>query len=1711
MLKLIPMTKNFFKNFNKTVRDFDKRYLTRRTKKLLYAFMSLGAVLVVTGALQHRLQIATTGGLVEYVPHGPATIDPRMTKVLRSEDGGYITWYNLTDVQGRSDLTVQKISQDGIPQWGNGVTVDAGQDIDREVVTDGAGGAVIVWTLNSDPHIYTQHIDSTGTALFSAPVTVADSGVCFPIDNNPRWQPNLDRRAAAPDYAGGVIVDWGLASGALCAQRIDGTGNRLWGGGAGVVVDANVPQAFIVPDGAGGAFVAVGNNNAFIHHLNAADGSEAAGCPQQAAGGMFRSVLWDLAADGAGGVVIALENSNGYQGGGAGVARMGGDCAAPAGWPSAGVKVTDDFDSTPIFVRMVGADKVAFLGGHGNVASSQINLLNLSDGSSVWGGVKPLVNTSGHGYSWLEAFPSANGLMVAWVNSDDHADPSGGVMLSRLDNATGDPIAGSSGPVQVLADPDRSTIGFVSDGGDGFVNIYSVPGNGMVYSQHFNGLGQTVWAGLNPLVPPPPANAHGAASLNSAQAETFKSEDGNYITWYVLNDLGGHARIMVQKFDSDGHQLWGSGVAVNDDWEKGPASSATIATDGVGGVFVSWTDNTPFVYLQHVDTSGSVLFPSAVTTVDSGACVPAPGYPGGSYSTFASYRYPFTKTMVSDGAGGVVVLWAPTLDPTRHVCLQRLDANGDRLWSSAGVNAGDHYGSWFLTPDGANGAFVGVSENDAFVIHAAANGSLVGGCQIDEGEVMNNIVSDGATGFVILTTNAIANRYNADCGHNASWPVAGSTITSTNFDNRQIMAQVIGGQLMLSWQGPSPIGIYANLLNMADGRGIWGGVKPVPNASGHDYSWLDAVPSGGNVLVAWANSDDNLHPVGGNMFSKLSGVNGASVAAFAGPKAGLSAAELPSAAAISDGAGGMVNIYDVPGNGMVYSQRFDASGAPLWSDLNPLVASGGPAHGTANYSNRQARIFASEGGGYITWYDLNDQTNTSSQLMVQKFDGNGVPQWGNGVAVNSGGDASRDVVTDGAGGAIAVWTLSGDPHLYVQRVNSTGATVFPSPVSAVDSGSCLPVGSDPGWSSDLDHRGAIADGGNGVIVDWVVSAVGVCAQRLDGSGNRLWGSGQGVVADNYGPVAFLASDGGNGAFVGISNNNAWIHHLNGADGSEATGCPQVSGGGMYRSVLWDMIADGQGGVLIATENSNNFQGGGIQVGRMSGDCSVPAAWPAAGVKVAQTFDRNPMFLRLIGSDKVFFMGGDDTASASQASFLNLVDGTSVWGGEKLAATNYASGTDYSWSYAVPSGSDFIFAAVKSTDASSPSGGAVLAKLDGADGYPIVGFGGPLNVLDYPELPKTFVSDGADGLVAVYTRDMPNSLVYAQHFDFSAAAQWPDDNQIIPPVLVPGHTNAPPAALTPTQNTVGSKVAPTANSITYQFNNPGNADSFKLYAAPPGASMQLLATVKDPTATSITETGLTPNTSYANRVVVTVSAGVESAPSSPFPTVTTLQAQPTGISAAVINGQTNVGVFGDLRNLNAAQSGIEFTVKGGDHDGLTSGWLQTATWIAPDLLVGQTYSIEVVTRNQDGVSGAPEDFLTTVAASPAPDIHLKKAAAKISVETAVMPNVAAGSDAGSFIRYTITADNESFAPAYHVIISDPLPAGIAYKAGSAHFSVDGDQPGDAIEYNEGLNEVTANLPVIPPGGSAAFVFDVELAYGHGLKVLNKATATYSDIK
>jgi len=159
------------------------------------------------------------------------------------------------------------------------------------------------------------------------------------------------------------------------------------------------------------------------------------------------------------------------------------------------------------------------------------------------------------------------------------------------------------------------------------------------------------------------------------------------------------------------------------------------------------------------------------------------------------------------------------------------------------------------------------------------------------------------------------------------------------------------------------------------------------------------------------------------------------------------------------------------------------------------------------------------GGCIVVWHDTRNRPNRDA--YVQRVNSKGKILWEtDGVLVGEipgvdkssveAGSYDVQVAGDGAGGAMVVWQVNPTSattgafkggKIYAQKLSSAGERLWPEAVRVYE---------NPPLKSQA-YSSVVSDSAGGIIISSIVGKGDwpdlVYAQRIDPSGNRLWGEG----------------------------------------------------------------------------------------------------------------------------------------------------------------------------------------------------------------------------------------------------------------------------------------------------------------------------------------------------------------------------------------------------------------------------------------------------------------------------------------------------------------------------------------------------------------------------------------------------------------------------
>ncbi len=143
----------------------------------------------------------------------------------------------------------------------------------------------------------------------------------------------------------------------------------------------------------------------------------------------------------------------------------------------------------------------------------------------------------------------------------------------------------------------------------------------------------------------------------------------------VWSDLMDGYKLRAQRINSEGMVFWGDrGVDVSE--QSGMGEVASVIPDINGGAIISWRNF--YVWIQRLDSLGNRMWG------EDGIRINNIGDTVGS-----------APAIVSDGAGGAIIVWSDyrSGSMTHDIYAQRVNSNGDELWTDGGLPINNNEGA----------------------------------------------------------------------------------------------------------------------------------------------------------------------------------------------------------------------------------------------------------------------------------------------------------------------------------------------------------------------------------------------------------------------------------------------------------------------------------------------------------------------------------------------------------------------------------------------------------------------------------------------------------------------------------------------------------------------------------------------------------------------------------------------------------------------------------------------------------------------------------------------------------------------------------------------------------------------------------------------------------------------------------------------------------
>jgi len=378
-----------------------------------------------------------------------------------------------------------------------------------------------------------------------------------------------------------------------------------------------------------------------------------------------------------------------------------------------------------------------------------------------------------------------------------------------------------------------------SDGSGGVFIVWEDQRSGSdwdVYAQRVNTCGEALWT----------EDGIPVSAVEGDQRDLDVMEDGAggvIIAWADTRSDTSGSDIYVQRVDAMGVGAWEANGAVVCE-AAGDQGRPRLLSQGDGGAIIAWEDprnNTYDIYAQRVRGDGTVAWDT------NGVFISGP------------YGPQRSEELVSDLAGGAIIVWDDRRNGDGDIYAQRVDSTGQYLWTIYGepiLVAPEEQFRPKLVSDGASGAIVcwpdSRDDSSIYANRITADGVVAWGasgvpiCLAPVTADWPKIAEDGHGGAVIIWEDTRNTTYpppyqpdlygqRVDADGTPLWTTNGVAVTTAPLDQR-----------------------YADVIPYADGgvMVVWEDWRDGGYLAGHYRIYGQIVDGGGNLGPATAVNND---------------------------------------------------------------------------------------------------------------------------------------------------------------------------------------------------------------------------------------------------------------------------------------------------------------------------------------------------------------------------------------------------------------------------------------------------------------------------------------------------------------------------------------------------------------------------------------------------------------------------------------------------------------------------------------------------------------------------------------------------------------------------------------------------------------------------------------------------------------------------------------
>ncbi len=339
----------------------------------------------------------------------------------------------------------------------------------------------------------------------------------------------------------------------------------------------------------------------------------------------------------------------------------------------------------------------------------------------------------------------------------------------------------------------------------------------------------------------------------------------------------------------------------------------------------------------------------------------------------------------------------------------------------------------------------------------------------------------------------------------------------------------------------------------------------------------------GGAFIIWSDSRNNI--LKSDIFAQRVNSNGYTLWTSQGVGICTTIADQANPSTTEDGNGGVIIAWDDSTNGDrdIYAQKLDSFGNSQWI-LNgvPIVIKQG--------KQKDVKIISDGSGGAIAVWE--DSLAGVWDIYAQKISSNGNIMWtssGVPVCIATMNQKNPRLVSDGAGGAYFTWQdkrNGADYDIYAQHLNASGTPLF------ITDGIIICNAIDKQTDPKI-----VSDGLGGAIITWQDKRGGISydvyAQRINSTGITQWISNGSAVctADSSQTTIDVTSENINGAIITWRDKRYSLYHniyaqkinLDGTIAWQLNGIPITNAN--LTQTKPNICGDGSGGAIITWQDS----------------------------------------------------------------------------------------------------------------------------------------------------------------------------------------------------------------------------------------------------------------------------------------------------------------------------------------------------------------------------------------------------------------------------------------------------------------------------------------------------------------------------------------------